>query len=187
MGKLQTALLAGTATLALAATAAAVVIFDSGFLEAKPEVASAETAVVKPGLRLPAEGFLVLTPESAQPFPDARKSQPNGTFDVLNGVPQGYPYGVPVQNNAQLSGARWHFEDNKYQFMFAGDEAAFDTLIDQFSYAEWKLVGEEEPVPGLRSVKFSNEVWEAELKYQAPPEGRDASYTVNLTRLSSSQ
>lgn len=186
MGKLRTALLAGTATLALAGTAAAVVIFDSGFLEARPEVV-AEASVVEPGLKLPAEGFLVLTPESAQPFPDARKSQPNGTFDVLNGVPQGYPYGVPVQNNAQLNGARWHFEDNQYQFMFAGDESAFNTLIDQFSYAEWKLVGEEEPVPGLSSVKFSNEVWEAELKYQAPPEGRDASYTVNLTRLSSSR
>ncbi len=185
MGKVQTGILAATAMLALAASAAAVVIFEPGVAAERPQAAAA--VVEEPKLTLPADGFVVLTPEAAQPFPDVRKSEPNGTFDVLNGVPQGYPYGVPVQNNAQLNGARWHFDDDRYQFMFAGDESAFNTLIDQFSYAEWELDKEYEPIPGMRSVTFSNDVWKAELRYQAPPEGRDASYTVDLTRLSSSQ
>lgn len=186
MGKLQTTVLASVATLALVATGAGVVIFGSGALSPQADEAVVVVAP-EPALKLPAEGFLVLTPESAQPFPDSRKSQPNGTYDILNGVPQGYPYGVPVQNNAQLNGARWHFEDDEYQFMFVGDETAFNTLIDQFVYAEWELLSEEEPVPGMRAVTFTNEVWEAELQYQAPPEGRDAAYVVNLTRLSPSQ
>jgi hypothetical protein len=188
MGKVQTGFLAAGATLLLAASAAASIIVPPMISDSAPNAASAEVVETpSPALTLPAEGYVVLTPETAQVFPDARKSQPNGTFDVLNGVPQGYPYGVPVQVNAHLRGALWHFEDSKYQFLFSGDQAAFDTLVEQFSFAEWKLIADEELAPGLRSVKFSNEVWEAQLLVQPPQEGRDPSYTVNLTRLSPSE
>lgn len=185
MGKLQTVLLATTASLALAASAAAFVVFQPGTPAAPTLSATAEATASQPKLTLPADGFVVLTPEAAQPFPDARKSQPNGTFDVLNGVPQGYPAGVPVQNDAQLNGARWHFDDKDYQFIFVGDEGAYNTLVDQFSYAEWKLVSDGEVVPGTRGVTFTNDVWEAQLLRTNPVEGRDQTYTVNLKRLSS--
>jgi hypothetical protein len=187
MGKLQTVLLATTASLALAASAAAFVIFQPGMPATSPSAPAEAAATSQPKLTLPADGFLVLTPEAAQPFPDVRKSQPNGTFDVLNGIPQGYPAGVPVQDNAQLNGARWHFDDKNYQFIFVGDEAAYNTLVDQFSYAEWKLVSDGEVVPGTRGVTFSNDVWEAQLLRANPTDGRDQTYTVNLKRLSSSE
>lgn len=137
-----------------------------------------------PSLVLPDKAFAVLTPEEAPPFSEYQPSSPAGTFQVGTGFPQGFPSGVPVQKDAHLRGALWQFDDQEYQFMFAGDEAVFNLLLDQYAFAGWELVSEEE-LGGARIVKMKNAVWEVRLSTLAP-DGRDAAYSVTLDRLSAS-
>lgn len=181
MGKMTTFAVAAGVTVVLAASAVAVVVAPGMALSDSTPVVQETTA---PKLTLPADGFTVLAPEEAPPFSDYTNSGPAGTYPVGTGFPQGFPYGVPVQENAHIRGAMWHFGDAEYQFMFAGDDVAFNTLLDQYAFAEWKLVSEEE-VGGSRIVVMTNSVWEARLNTLAP-DGRDAAYSVTLKRLSPS-
>lgn len=184
MGKSSTIFTASAVTLVLLGVVGVGAFVVSTTPSIPTTATSVEAADSGPKLVLPDSNFVVLPPEDAPPFSDYRPSAPAGTFQVGTGFPQGFPYGVPVQKDAHVRGALWHFEDEEYQFMFAGDGAVFDALLDQYAYAEWKLVSEEE-VGGARIVTMTNSVWEARLSTLAP-DGRDAAYTVTLKRLSPS-
>lgn len=169
-----------TATVFLLAVMVALAVFLPKLSAQEPDAAPTPD-ITAPALAPNDNRFVVLNSEDVTDFPTSRKSEPNKSFNVGYGTPPGFPAGVPLPKDAWVQWQFYEYEDGQRSYMFAGGEAEFTAILDQFAYTGWKLDSDELLGEKTRIVTFSNEANTADVVRTLPVAGQDEWYSIRVT------
>lgn len=112
-------------------------IRDGGGAPARPAASAepSETPAGDPGPSQADPEIVVLDDDDVTDLPQFTRSTPAGTWPVGEGLPEGFPAGIPAYPDRWVKGNTFEFDsDGKrgYSAMFWGDYAAVDALLVRF-------------------------------------------------------